>query len=410
MAHNGGRSQENFNFLQVGGDYAFLNALKQGQNWTLVDNSAQPSPSSLDSNGYPTTISNGGVYTVFYIPTQTDRPGNWVIKWTGGGTVRANFSHTAVSGSLSGTDGRYEFTPTGTPDATFDALRIDMGITAITSGITSLTFCHVDDEPLLTAGNVFGTKFKQRLAEGNFGVLRYLNWLQANKSMATTWATRKPTGYVFYLGDEFRSSIDGGTTTNVGDDYAATVSGFALADKATVLVKFNANATGTTPTLNVSSTGAKTIKNQCGDALTVGGNDKPLNGVWAVCVYDSDLGCWLKQGGDLAAGNVLLNNGCPPELMVQLANEMGAHPWLHVPYPRARPENRLRDAARHLCARSISGVDLIPRFEPANEVWNSTSSPSGRRATAGTRRMRTGAQARTRTTGTARCFPPLGRT
>src|SRR5882757_6147486 len=74
-AFNGGRSQVNLNFLQIGGDYPFLNCLKNGQRWSYIDNSGPPAPSELDSDGYPLAISHYGVVTVFFVPTQAQRPG-----------------------------------------------------------------------------------------------------------------------------------------------------------------------------------------------------------------------------------------------------------------------------------------------------------------------------------------------
>jgi len=50
---NGGRSQVNLNFLQIGGDYPFLNCMKTAQSWSFIDNSGPADPSTLDSNGYP---------------------------------------------------------------------------------------------------------------------------------------------------------------------------------------------------------------------------------------------------------------------------------------------------------------------------------------------------------------------
>ena len=57
-------SQVNLNFLQIGGDYPFLNCIKNAQRWGYLDNSGLPEPSELDSDGYPIKISHSGVYTV----------------------------------------------------------------------------------------------------------------------------------------------------------------------------------------------------------------------------------------------------------------------------------------------------------------------------------------------------------
>ena len=55
-----------------------------------------------------------------------------------------------------------------------------------------MRFVHEDDEALLDAGEVFGVKFKQTIAEGNIGVLRFLNWTDANQTVGSTWASMKP--------------------------------------------------------------------------------------------------------------------------------------------------------------------------------------------------------------------------
>src|SRR5438128_304629 len=72
---NGGRSQVNLNFPQWGGDYPFLNCFKTAQQWSLCDNSGPPEPNTLDGDGYPLSISRGGVYTVHFVPSQAARPG-----------------------------------------------------------------------------------------------------------------------------------------------------------------------------------------------------------------------------------------------------------------------------------------------------------------------------------------------
>ena len=83
---NGGRSQVNPGNTQTGGDFPFLNLLKSTQSWSLADNGASSDPSTLDDDGYPISISNGGVQSDFFVPTQAKRPGNYIITWSGNGT------------------------------------------------------------------------------------------------------------------------------------------------------------------------------------------------------------------------------------------------------------------------------------------------------------------------------------
>src|ERR1700733_1733282 len=88
---NGGKIQVNSNFVQSGFDYPFLNVMKSAQAWSFSGSPSVPiTPDVLDSNGYLISQAAGagqGVFTVFFIPTQTERPGNYILKWTGDGTV-----------------------------------------------------------------------------------------------------------------------------------------------------------------------------------------------------------------------------------------------------------------------------------------------------------------------------------
>ncbi|MCG2673212.1 hypothetical protein ACFPFP_40850 [Bradyrhizobium sp. GCM10023182] len=364
---NNGRSQINLNFLQIGGDFPFLNCLKNAQSWTCIDNSGLADPSLLDSDGYPTSIAHGGVYTVFDVPTQSDRPGNYVITWSGNGTIWCGMSNTLVSGSKTSTSGsgRYVFSTTDS--------RFVVGISAIGSPrITNLRVFHVNDETALNAGQVFGARFKQRLMEANFGVVRFMNWQAGNTTNVTTWATRKPTSYVFYAGQEFRKSLYAGLTRNVGSAYAVDFPNFRLADKATVIVKFNVS--NTTPcTLNVNGTGDINILNHYSAPLSSG--NYPIGGTWqsiATLVYDATLNAWIKQGGDAALGSAGLSNGCPPELMVQLCIEIGAHPYFVTPALAIDPATDYMPSLAAYC-RANAPSWMVPRFEGPNETWNNAS-------------------------------------
>jgi len=363
---NGGRSQVNLNFLQWGGDYPFLNCMKTAQNWALLDNSGWPDPSTLDDDGYPISISNRGVYTVFFVPSQNARPGNYVITWTGNGTIHCGMSNKAVSGSKTSTNGsgRYVFSTTDT--------RFVIGISAIgTPRISNLQVFHVDDEAALNAGQVFGVRFKQRLAEANFGVIRFLDWQAGDTTNVTTWATRKPITYVFYHGSEFRPSLYAGLTANNGAAYSAMLPGFKLVDKATVIVKFNVSNTGPC-TLNVNGTGDINILSAYSTALSAAGNSYPVGGTWqsiATLVYDAALNAWIKKGGDVASGSVGLINGCPPELMVRLCAEVGAHPYFVTPALAIDPATDYMPSLAAFC-RANGPSWMVPRFEGPNETWN----------------------------------------
>jgi hypothetical protein len=242
VSHNGGRTQVNFNFTQLGGDFPYINCLKGGSNWSPGSGSAPVSPSILDALGYPTTIVNSGVQTDFYVPSQLSKPGNYVVTWTGNGTISVTAAGlSTVAGSLTSAagSGRYVFSLTDH--------HITLAITALGSpAISNLQVFHADDETLLNAGEVFGVKFKQRLVEGKFGVLRFLNWTRTNVSNVTTWATRKTLNHVFYNGMEYRSSLLATSLTYGGLGNSAlsvsAPSGWAgLVDKALVHIIFGSN-------------------------------------------------------------------------------------------------------------------------------------------------------------------------
>lgn len=377
-SHNGGRSQVNPNDATGGYEYPFLNVMKSaGGGWGKRDGSGPPDPSTLDSNGYPTSLPGGvGLTTIFYIPSQSDMPGNYVVGWTGNGTIDMSATFQTPAAGFSSADltsttgaGRYKFLPSDT--------RLNLGPNAVGSPyISNIYVCHENDESALLAGAVFGVKFKQRLAEANFGVIRFLNWQNGNFDMTTTWASRKPVGYVFWNGFEFRNSMWAGTTTNSGNAYAASApSGWAgLVDKATVIVKFNASATQSgTCSLNVGGTGPINILDKFSLPLSVGGNSYPLSASassLACLVYDATLNAWIKKGGDAAeTTGTGLDNGIPLEICFQLCAEIGAHPYFITPRLAADPATDLMPSLAQYC-KDNGPSWMIPRFEPVNELWN----------------------------------------
>jgi hypothetical protein len=250
---NGGRSQVNLDSLQ----FAFLDLMKTGPNWNNgggVNANAQVTPANMDVNGYPTTIGTNGYYTTIFIPPTTIRPGNYVFRWTGGDvTTTMRNPGTLVSGSVSGANGRFVFTP----NASATAQNPQFGPTVLgTPYVSSMSLMHVNDEAAWLAGQVFGTQFKAVLAQANFGVIRFLNQ-QPSQANLTTWATRKPVGYFSYVASEYRASLWAGQTTNVGNDYSITFGSGAPVDKQTILLQFNAAATLNTAV--VTFPGASTI-------------------------------------------------------------------------------------------------------------------------------------------------------
>jgi hypothetical protein len=138
-----------------------------------------------------------------------------------------------------------------------------------------------------------------------------------------------------------------------------------------VIVRFNASASGTTPTLNVEGTGAKTIKNQYGDELA--STQKPVSGLYAFLIYDADLDCWLKDLGDsTGSAEGLLDNGVPPEIMVALCNELNCDPWFVQPYMTGDdPSDYMGGLATYVKANL--NPSLTAWYEPPNEIFNTAT-------------------------------------
>ncbi len=368
------------NFLgQSGsGDYPFIDLMKTHQGWTYSDNSDQPIPTELNADGWPVSgsgvwESKGGVYGRIITPSQTSRPGNYVCRWTGSGTIQISTNNTLVSGSKIGSGGsnRYEFSTTSTGIH-------DFGITS--GNVTDLTFCHKDDEVALLSGQIFGIEFLNKLRDCNLGVIRFLDWMHGNRTTVTNWASRKPTTYYSYACPERRLSIWAGITGGTGDNYtvASVPSTYQYGDNLTytdkqyAIVKFDRSATTSTITFKLGTGPTKPVIRHNGDAISSG--SRPLITRTALLIWDVDLDSWIKVGGDTNDGYTYLMNYVPPEICFQLAREIGAHPYYTLPYLAADP---MTDWITELATYHLDNAPswMIPRFEGVNELWHFSNTP-----------------------------------
>src|SRR4029078_516966 len=64
-----------------------------------------------------------------------------------------------------------------------------------------------------------------------------------------------------------------------------------------------------------------------------------------------------------------INNGCPPELMVQLCAEIGAHPHFVTPHLAIDPATDYIAKLASFC-RTNGPSWMIARFEGPNQLWN----------------------------------------
>lgn len=460
--HNGGRSTINPSDLVIGEEYPFLDLLKSATEWTEWGAPGGTSaeivePSTLNADGYPTSIAIGGPVKYTYAPTQQERPGRYVLTWKGVGKVRiASFSFSYYTGyssddltSSTADGGRVEFVPAA------NSRKMFFGIETIGSPIiTDMKLYHIDDEPDVLAGRVFGNKFKERIAELRPGVIRFLSWPDNNKTNVTSWLTRKPVGYHSYGAYEARAASYCNPASNglsgriysfaAPSQNASTGAAFSLVDKCMVHIKFtsaspvstltgstnstdtisltshglsvddqvwvnhadfgneyvpafvvnvpNSNsiklsltqggpaiiATTTGPVtvspaifIDVGSTGAKIVRSEYGTGLSDGSNSYPVDDsrALATLIYDADLDAWVKHGGDVGNGRTGIINGVPPELMLQLCIETGAHPYFVAPVFGCDPMTDYIPELAAMC-RDSGPSWMVPRIEGPNELWN----------------------------------------
>lgn len=140
-------------------------------------------------------------------------------------------------------------------------------------------------------------------------------------------------------------------------------------------------------TLNVDGGGAVNILDPLAGALSTGGNSYPCRYLrntgsgggdaeysgyycYATLVYNSAIPGWIKQGGDRTAVTGL-NNYTPPQLGLQLAAEMGAHPWFCMPIQSMDPMTDYVTQLATYC-RDNGPSWMVPRFEPPNECFNNS--------------------------------------
>jgi hypothetical protein len=369
MAHNGGLSQLNFWFLDSGAaTFAFNNLLKVSRNPSLISVVGNPEPSTMNENGYPTSIVSGGTTREFWFPPQSARAGNYIVKWVGTCTLAITGSGTynVVSGSLTGTDGEAEIEVVGTDvDALISSF---LRITALGgSPLTKIQICHVDDEARMDAGYTFRQGFIEKMQEANFGTYRFLDWQFVNASMVGLWEHRKPADYISYMADEARASYYGGTTTLTGDTYAvaAPSAWSVLADRNVVIAKIDSAGPSGTVYLEVGTTGPKPILGWYGTELS--GSNLTADR-FACFIYNEYLDGWMSNGATPTSR--YLDNYIPIEVILELCNELNAHAWVHGPYLSLDASNRdfVTEMATYFRDNLNNGLQFI--CEPANEVWN----------------------------------------
>lgn len=391
-SHNGGRSQLDINGGRGGLSFPLIDLSHIGNPWVLADLSAAADPNDLDSNGYPNAAlgsaiwtAHNGIGTQTDIPSQAQRPGNWIFKGTStaaagqpGGTVY--LYATGLTVTATGPTFRQVFTPPS------EGLNLDFAIRSRGSGgyINKLALIHVDDEALYDAGDVVSPILKSTIADLGCGILRFHDAQHSSASNVINWEHRTPLGHIDY-NMQWRAEYWGGLTGGTGNNYTLTgLSGFTLTDKRIVHLRFDRNAVPTgadesgssgdpqSYTLNINGTGAKPLLRA--NASPIWFNVSPHTANHGTVVYDADLDAYLLWGGTFII-RCGITGGWPIELCLRIAAETGCHPHFNVPFMACDPWSNwalqlltyIRDWA------ATNAPWMKPRIAGPNETWNFAS-------------------------------------
>lgn len=263
-------------------DFAFINRVLDGQGFGSCGGAGQkygfPDTTTLDpTTGYLTAASGTSLpcQTAHQIPTQAQRPGNWIIDWGGtqsfgiqesGNTSGSTFAPVSPTCS-SGYSTNYTGTPLSVLQISGTSCKIQIAITgpvnfvilnynagSFTGTLTPVRWYHTDDNEcpsatLLAAGAHFDCRFINAFKSA-YGVIRFMDKQETNVTNVAFFGDYRPTTWwnysqnSFYLPSRMRS---GNTPVDSGDhlNYTLAFPGFTLTDRAQVFVDFGASTTMT---------------------------------------------------------------------------------------------------------------------------------------------------------------------
>lgn len=376
MPHNGKKLQTNCWALNYGGTLPFANCYKDGGVGTLGD---------VTALGF---IKEGvsGISPVFWIPSQTDKPGHWIVKWKG--TCKPNIDGTVLSGTYltASSNGRVVVDVSAhTTDATGCRIVGGYSNTLDSDPLTAFVWVHENDEAAYdawVADNRLGSPFNPDLITrlSKFGYVRTsLDWCDTNFAMYNKWSHNKSVDYAVWSDNDHRASLDVGTTSGTFPTFTlSTTHGSSPQHMDTHIFQWGADCTGTGDglPLDFSINGKK--------AYNVYGRDLwhqawvPKTGGRSMIVYSSILNGWyLKGGAPGAFGGTFtyLDTYLPWELQFKLCAEAGAHPHFTLPYLCQLDETMDFFAGLVTAFKAFKddpvndAAWMIPTFEGVNECW-----------------------------------------
>lgn len=385
---NGHKVQLGMPFQDHGG-YMFTNFMKNGGRWTNT-NGTVFDVTTLDVNGYAMSLPQGSIQCVIPIPSAAYIP-SYTITWDGTGTIFT--TGTVISGNYN-TSG----------------VIVSLGYTAGTSGQANFGISAVGtpgvDYPhnikiIATAevgnSNVFRADFLSKVQ--NAGILRFMDCEPAaNSGTHTFWSLRKPVSYRTYSDYSFPTSaivpwggsspisliVPAANVTYDGvDTYNVTWSGqngAAPTDLTTFIWSPQTQQTVYPSYINLNNTGKFPIAFPVGGARYSSSQALGAN-QWVCSVFNVLSQSWLTDNGNssnTAVQTFGVQNGVPPELMINLCNQVGAHLWHDVTQYMVEYNGGLTDYITSFAALAQSTLNngLLFITEGPNECWNNAKQPT----------------------------------
>lgn len=349
-------------------DYPFLNFFKTAISLQAGSNYAYPA--ILNAEGYPQSSPAQNIFGTVRLPESY--VGNWVIKWTGTGSMRLDRGSpgfTVVDGEefvvgattsnleVTGTDARVEFSFTTSP---VDAVTFNFMAGDTFSGMAGAVLCRSGDEAALDGGAIFTDDYLDRVAALNPKVVRMLGWANVNEGCNIGRdGYQCPVGAFSYRSTRWEPGAWAGTISGT-DTYtcaAAPDTPVSWTDGEVIQGQFTNANTITTPTLNVNSRGAKTIVRVYTDALVVGDIGA---GSLGTLRYDATLDKLIYKNAGFTAS-------APIEVQVALANATGCDLWITLPH--FCDDDWVATEVAYAQANLDSGLKCYVEF--SNEIWNS---------------------------------------
>jgi Ca2+-binding RTX toxin-like protein len=152
----------------------------------------------LDANGWIRDFTRTGgpapfdrVSTIWNTSDGYQRDGQYVLEWTGAGTIVVNPG--PGCSVVSTGDHRMVIAVAGSGQIGFSITSTDPAHTG--DYLRDIKFYHQDDADLIDAGVMFNPDFLEKIQD--FRVLRFMDWMNTNNSPVQDWAQMRPEDSAF---------------------------------------------------------------------------------------------------------------------------------------------------------------------------------------------------------------------